>query len=192
MPDLDLIAAQTAFVAIDLQKGILGMPTEPRGTAEVVGNAVRIADALRAKGGLVVWVRVASSADGRDMLKPVLDAPNPYAGARPADWADLDPNLKVQPQDHVLTKKQWGAFYGTDLDLQLRRRGITTVILGGIATCMGVESTARAAFEHGYQQVFAEDAMASRTAAEHAHTLTVIFPRMGRVRSTAAILTALA
>jgi nicotinamidase-related amidase len=151
MPDLEIAPASTALVVIDLQKGVLGMATEPRPPAVVLANTVRIADALRAKGGLVVWVRVASAPDGKDMLKPLLDAPPP-AFARAAGWSDLGPELGVQPQDHVLTKKQWGAFYGTDLDLQLRRRGIGTIVLAGIATCMGVESTARAAFEHGYQQ----------------------------------------
>jgi nicotinamidase-related amidase len=192
MSQLEIIPASTALVAIDLQKGIAGMPTEPHAAAQVIANTARMAEALRAKGGFIVWVRVASSPDGKDMLKPVLDAPPAWAsGPRPADWAELVPELKAQPQDHILTKKQWGAFYGTDLDLQLRRRGISTIILTGIATCMGVESTARAAFEHGYQQVLVEDAMASRAVAEHAHSISAIFPRLGRVRSTAEVLAAL-
>jgi nicotinamidase-related amidase len=192
MPQLEILPASTALVSIDLQKGIAGMPAEPHAPATVIANTARLADALRAKGGFIVWVRVASSPDGKDMLKPILDIPSPWAsGSRPAGWAELVPELGVQPQDHILTKKQWGAFYGTDLDLQLRRRGISTLILAGIATCMGVESTARAAFEHGYQQLFAEDAMSSRAAAEHAHTVKAIFPRMGRVRSTAELLAAL-
>ncbi len=192
MADLVLDPATTALVAIGLQNAVVAMATEPRLPGVVVHNTVRLADALRAKGGTVVWVRVASAPDGRDMLKPLTDAPSPWSGARPAGWAELVAELGVQPHDHVLTKKQWGAFYGTDLDLQLRRRGITTIVLTGIATCMGVESTARSAFEHGYQQVFVEDAMASRTAAEHGHTIGHIFPRLGRVRSTADVLAALA
>jgi nicotinamidase-related amidase len=88
-------------------------------------------------------------------------------------------------------KKQWGAFYGTDLELQLRRRGIRTIVLCGISTCFGVESTARNAFELGYEQVFVEDAMSSRSTAEHAHTVKNIFPRMGRVRSTDVVLAAI-
>ena len=90
-----------------------------------------------------------------------------------------------------MTKHQWGAFYGTDLDLQLRRRGIATILLCGIATCIGVESTARDAYERGYRQVLVEDAMASFTAAGHQHTVTQIFPRIGRVRSTCEVLAAL-
>jgi nicotinamidase-related amidase len=99
--------------------------------------------------------------------------------------------LAPKPSDYVITKRQWGAFYGTDLDLQLRRRGIKTIILCGIATSFGVESTARDAYERGYDQIFAEDAMASRSAAEHEHTISHILPRIGRVRSTAEILAGL-
>lgn len=91
----------------------------------------------------------------------------------------------------MITKRQWGAFYGTELDLQLRRRDIDTIILCGILTTVGVESTARDAFERGYNQVFVEDAMAAREAADHVHTVGTIFPRIGRVRSTEEVLAAL-
>lgn len=193
MNALELQPKQTALVVIDLQKGITQIPTlEPHAPKDVVANAARVADALRAKGGWVVLVRVAPSPDGKDMLKPTLDpgAPSPV-GARSPDFADIVPELAGHPEDHVLTKKQWGAFYGTDLDLQLRRRGISTIILCGIATCFGVESTARDAYERGYQQVFVEDAMSSRAASEHDHAVTRVFPRIGRVRSTADVLAAL-
>ena len=99
--------------------------------------------------------------------------------------------MTPQPGDVVITKRQWGAFYGTDLDLQLRRRGIDTMILCGISTTIGVESTARDAFERGYQQIFVEDAMAAHAAEDHRHTVESVFPRMGRVRSTEQVLAAL-
>ena len=86
---------------------------------------------------------------------------------------------------------QWGAFYGTELDLQLRRRGIDTILLAGISTNVGVESTARDAYERGYEQVFVEDAMAARSPDEHAHTIRTVFARIGRVRFTAEVLAAL-
>ncbi|MFX8086630.1 isochorismatase family protein, partial [Acinetobacter baumannii] len=94
------------------------------------------------------------------------------------------------PTDIQITKRQWGAFYGTELDLQLRRRGITTIVLGGISTHVGVESTARAAWEHGYALVLAEDAMSSNDAALHRSSVENVFPRLGRVRSTETILAA--
>jgi len=136
---------------------------------------------------------VAFSPDFRDALRPVADDPTwTRTSAPPPDFAELPSELGPKPGDHVVTKRQWGAFHGTDLDLQLRRRGITTIVLCGISTSIGCESTARAAYEHGYQQIFAEDAMATMAAAEHHHTVTRIFPRIGRVRSTAEILAALA
>ena len=91
----------------------------------------------------------------------------------------------------VVAKRQWGAFYGTDLDLQLRRRGVRTIVMGGIATNIGVESTARAAFDRDYELVFAEDAMASVSAEAHGSAVNGIFPRMGRVRSAQQIIDAL-
>jgi len=188
MATFEFSPAKTALVVIDLQKGIVGMPTEPRSSSEVVRNARRLADALRAKGAFIVLVRVSGSLDGKDRLHPACDAPMTAVGKRPDDWAELVPEMAPQPGDHVITKRQWGAFYGTDLDLQLRRRGITTIVLCGIATCYGVESTARDAYERGYEQIFAEEAMASRSAAEHEHTIRRILPRLGRVRSTAEIL----
>ena len=90
-----------------------------------------------------------------------------------------------------MTKRQWGAFYGTDLEQHLRRRGIRTIVIGGIATNIGVESTARAAFDQGYEVVFAEDAMSSLSAEVHEFPIKNIFPLMGRVRSVEQIVEAL-
>jgi nicotinamidase-related amidase len=189
---LEITAATTALVVIDLQKGIVGRATEPHPAETVVANAAGLADALRARGGFVVLVNVAYAPDFRDALRPDSDEPSwARGGTPPADFSQLVPELGPRPGDHLVTKRQWGAFYGTDLDLQLRRRGITTILLCGIATCIGVESTARDAYERGYQQIFVEDAMASLTAVGHEHTVTQIFPRMGRVRRTSEVLSAL-
>jgi nicotinamidase-related amidase len=141
-----LNAAECALVVIDLQRGIVSIPTAPRLAADVVGNAVELARAVRAAGGLVVLVRVTPSPDGKDALHPMADVPPP-GGPRPPDWAELLPDL-ASLGSLVITKRQWGAFYGTELDLQLRRRGIRTILLCGISTNMGVESTARDAFDH--------------------------------------------
>jgi len=126
--------------------------------------------------------------DGRDRLNLPVDAPPPGRFGP----SDLLPEVGPKENDLVIVKRQWGAFYGTELDLQLRRRGARTMVLGGIATNFGVESTARDAFERGYEQVFAEDAMSSLSADAHRFAVSVIFPRMGRVRSTEEILRALA
>jgi nicotinamidase-related amidase len=113
------------------------------------------------------------------------------ATAPSPDRSEFLPELDRQPGDIVIFKRQWGAFYGTDLDLQLRRRGLATIVLCGIATEFGVESTARDAYERGYEQVFAGDAMTGRSAESHANAVERIFPRMGRVRRTEEIIAAL-
>jgi nicotinamidase-related amidase len=182
---------RTALVVIDLQYGILGRTPAPHSGPDVVARASALAGALRKAGGTVVWVHVTPSADGKDALDPPTDAPAVTPAARPENWAELVPELDRQPQDLLITKRQWGAFYGTELDLQLRRRGINTIILCGITTNIGVESTARDAFERGYHQVFAEDATSARTAEEHDFVMRTTFARIGRVRSTAEIVQAL-
>ena len=188
--DLALDAATTALVMVDLQKGI-ARGTAPHAADDVVARAAAIATALRAAGGTVIWVHVDNAPDGADRLKPITDASRGGGRSTAPDHAELMPGLNREPTDVVVTKRGWGAFYGTDLDLQLRRRGIRTIILGGISTNVGVESTAREAFDHGYQQVFVEDAMTCRSADEHATTIGTCFPRIGRVRSTADVLAAL-
>jgi nicotinamidase-related amidase len=133
-------------------------------------------------------VRVSTSPDGRDALTPPADMPAPSNVGRPPNWGQLVPELGVQEGDLIITKRQWGAFYGTDLELHLRRRGIRTVILTGIATHIGVESTARDAYERGFEQIFVEDATASPNEEAHKASFSLIFPRIGRVRSTEQVL----
>ncbi len=187
---LKLDAATTALVLIDLQQGILPYAKAPYDAAAVLAHAAPLAAAFRAAKAPVVLVKVGFSADGGDALKAIVDAPNP-AGAPPADWMADTAELPPQPGDIHIVKRQWGAFHGTELDLQLRRRGIRTIVLAGIATAVGVESTARFAWELGYDLVFAEDATSGPDAAMHANSFEKVFPRLGRVRKTAQVLAAL-
>jgi nicotinamidase-related amidase len=190
--ELKIDPSKTALVVIDLQNGIVRIPAGPHSAPEVVARAAKMAAAMRAARGTVVFVRVAPSPDGKDALKPITDIPSTVAiGAPSPDWSELAPELKTEIGDILITKRQWGAFYGTELDLQLRRRGVDTIILCGISTNVGVESTARDAFERGYQQIFVEDAMAAREAEDHRHTANTLFPRIGRIRSTEDVLAAL-
>lgn len=182
---------RTAVIVIDLQKGIVGFPGNPHSASGVVANCVELLTAARSVGAQPVLVHVGRSPDGGDGLQVMADEPMRAAGTLPPDWSELIAELNKQPGDIVILKRQWGAFYGTDLDLQLRRRGLNTLILCGIATEFGVESTARDAYERGYEQVFAEDAMTARSAESHANAVSHIFPRMGRVRSTAEIVAAM-
>ena len=139
----------------------------------------------------VFLVRVALSPDGRNALHPAADAPVQFQKP-PPDWTEIVPEMGPAPGDIVITKRQWGAFYGTELELELRRRGMTTIVLCGISTNIGVESTARFAYEYGYNQVFAEDAMSAMSAEEHSQTVNKIFPRIGLVRTAGEILAGLA
>jgi nicotinamidase-related amidase len=146
-----------------------------------------VAEAFRKNGLPVFLVRVTPSPDGKDALRPIAGA-TMQAHSPALDWADIVPELGPKQGDFVVTKHQWGAFHGTDLDLQCRRRGIATIVLCGIATNIGVESTARFAYEYGYNQIFAENAMSAMSIEEHTVTVTKIFPRIGLVRKTQEIL----
>ena len=182
---------KTALVVIDLQKGIVGIPTQPYSASTVVANASKIAQEFRKNQMPVFLVRVTPSADGKDGLQPIADNKVQMNFPRPADWTEFVPELGPDKNDFIITKRQWGAFYGTELDLQLRRRKIETIVLCGISTNVGVESTARFAYEYGYQQIFAEDACSARSVDEHEHTMKTIFPRIGRIKKTEEILAAL-
>ena len=188
MNNISIDKTKTALVVIDLQKGIVGRQTAPYASEIVVKNAAEIAEACRKNNMPVFLVRVTPSKDGKDSLRPVADISMNYNQTPPADWADIVPELGPKENDFVITKHQWGAFYGTELDLEFRRRGIETMILCGISTNIGVESTARFAYEYGYNQIFAEDAMSSMSAEEHNFTVTKTFPRIGLVRKTKEIL----
>jgi nicotinamidase-related amidase len=184
-----LSVERTALVLIDLQRGIMQRQTAPHSASDVLARSVRLAKRFRAKGAPVVLVNVSYSPNGADRLNQPIDTP--AMGAPEPGWDQLVSDLGPEPGDILITKRQWGAFYGTALDLQLRRRGIGTIVIGGIATNFGVESTARDAYERGYALVFVEDAMAGLSAEAHGFAITTIFPRIGRVRSTDAVVGAL-
>jgi nicotinamidase-related amidase len=181
---MQLNAKTTALVLIDLQKGVLAMPVAPHPATTIYERSMRLAPRFRAGGSPVVWVRVSFAGDFADAPRALVDQPSNYR-AFPPGWDEFPEPL--HPSDVMVTKRQWGAFYGTDLDLQLRRRGVRTIVLGGIATNIGVESTARAAWEHGYDLVICEDLCADRSAETHAFSFEHVFPRLARVVSSEAI-----
>jgi nicotinamidase-related amidase len=139
----------------------------------------------------VVLVRVTFAADGADAV-PGRNERAQRGGTRPEGWDVIVGELAGHPGDIHVTKRNWGAFHGTDLDVQLRRRGVTQIVLSGIATSIGVESTARAAHEHGYHVTLATDAMSDLDAESHAHSIRHIFPRLGETGTTDEILEVLA
>lgn len=187
---LSINPSETALVLIDLQKGVLNISGEPYDSSTVLSNAVRLVEQFHQQNALVVLVHVGYSEGGGDAINVPTDS-SLSTRELPDDWMEFPPELTPQNQDIVITKRQWGAFYGTALDLQLRRRGINTLVMGGIATNYGVESTARDAYERNYAQIFAEDAMTDMREDAHDFAVEYILKRMGRVRSTEEILGAL-
>ena len=184
---INLDPRTTALVLIDLQKPIVAMPLSPYSGDEVVSVCTSLAESFRKAGARVVLVNVAFAKDFGDALRSPVDQPFPRPpGGLPEDWAELVEGL-AQPTDLRVTKHQWGAFYGTDLDVQLRRRGIKSIVLGGIATNFGVESTAEQAWERGYEVIIAKDATTSRTAEMYKFSIESILPRISRVTNAASI-----
>ncbi|MEV3986235.1 isochorismatase family protein [Nonomuraea sp. NPDC049758] len=185
------IDTTTALVLIDLQNAFVARPATPYTGAEVVARAVELADAFRDHSAPVVLVRVTARADGSDAAPGRTEIPRP-PGPLPAGWDVIVDDLAGHPGDITVTKRSWGAFYGTDLDLQLRRRDVTQVVLAGIATSIGVESTARAAYEHGYNVTLVTDAMTDLNSQAHRNSVERIFPLLGESATTAEVIDLLA
>ena len=178
---------RTALVVVDIQGFTVFAPVAPHSGETVLANVVRLAEACRAAGILVVIVQASG---GKISLKPPADLAMPKLEF-PPDSHEVPEALGPKDGDVVITKYNWGAFFGTSLDIQLRRRGIDTIILAGIATNYGVEGTARQAHERDYAQVLVSDAMSAFSAEEHHHSLSTEMPRIARVRTTDQVLAAI-
>jgi len=173
---LTALDAKIALILVDLQKGIVGLPTV-HAMDGILHNARALADAFRGHGLPVVLVNVAGGAPGRTE-RPRLGEPFP------AGWTDLVPELDRQPGDIVVTKRTWGAFASTNLEDKLKALGVTQVVIAGVATGTGVESTARQAYEHGFNVTLAIDAMTDLRAEAHAYSIAQVFPRLGESGTT--------
>jgi len=179
----------TALILIDLQDGITALPTvDP--SDRIVARGARLADAFRAHNKLVVATRVAFSPDGGDVVK-TRTAANRGGPTPTPDYGEFRRELKLGGGDIPITKRGWDAFYGTDLDLELRRRKITGIVLAGIATSIGVESAARSANERGYEVTIVTDAVTDTARGAHLNSLEEIFPRIAELATTDDVLSAL-
>jgi nicotinamidase-related amidase len=178
---LSTLDPKTALVVIDLQNAILAYPVVHSG-AGIVARSAQLADAFRAHGLPVVLVNVAGGAPGRNQM------PRPAGGELPANAMDIVGELNKSETDHLVTKRTWGAFTGTDLDDYLKGEGVTQVVIAGIATSAGVESTARHAHENGYNVTLATDAMTDMSIEAHEHAVSYVFPRIGETGTTAEII----
>ncbi|MFD6425506.1 cysteine hydrolase family protein [Streptomyces sp. NPDC060198] len=177
---LTTIDPTPALVVIDLQKGLLAGAGPA--VAAVAEPAARLAAAFRRHGLPVVLVNVTGRAPGRTEGARA-------GGGVPSSpgWAELIEELDVRPSDHLITKRRRSAFHDTGLDTLLRDLGVTQVVLAGISTSAGVESTARSASDHGYHVVLATDAMADREVADHRHSVERVFPKIGETATTAEV-----
>lgn len=181
---------RTALVVVDLQNFTIAMNTVPTSAQDVLANNVRLADACRAAGILVVLIRVGHDQNKMPHPSPVIDAG--FSGFQmDADAKEIAPPLGPRAGDVVVDKYNWGAFHGTNLDTHLRRRGIDTLIMTGLVTNIGVDTTMREAQAHGYHQVMVSDAVAAMSLEEHDYTLKYVAPRLSRVRTTAEVLDAI-
>ena len=187
---LQLNPKKTALVIIDLQQGIVAYKTSPHTSADVIERSARLAKALREKHGTVVYVHVNMA----DFLKLPADQlmRDPNAPPPPPEASELVAEAGHQQGDLIITKRHWGAFAGTDLEQTLRQRGIETIVLTGISTNIGVESTARQGTGLGFAFVIVEDACGTTDEVTHRSVFEKTFPRLARVRKTEEVLTALA
>jgi nicotinamidase-related amidase len=171
----------TALIVIDLQQGVVGLPAAAHSMETVIRNSVQLLDTFRERGLPVVLVNVTGAPSGR--------TERAAGGAtRPDGWEILIPELGQQPSDHLVTKRTRGAFTGTDLESYLRAEGVTQVVLAGVATGAGVESTARHAHELGFNVTLATDAMTDMNADIHENSVLRIFPGLGETGTTEEIL----
>jgi nicotinamidase-related amidase len=180
MPTIQVNAATTALILIDLQPAVTSRDTKPYSAASVVKKGADLAAMFRSKGAMVVLVHV----DLANFVQVTADQPmrDPNAAPPPASASELVPELNRQPSDIIITKRYWDAFPGTPLEQTLRERNIRTILFAGIATNFGVESTARTAAALGFDVVIVEDATTSMSAEAHEFAVKNIFPRLGRVR----------
>jgi nicotinamidase-related amidase len=179
---LSQLDPSAALIVIDMQKGIVSLPTV-HPMAGVTDNIARLCKAFRESRLPVVLVNVAGRAPGR------VEAT--FNFSPPPDWADLIPELDQQASDHAITKMNVGAFYGTALERILRRHGVTQVFMTGVATGSGVEATARQAYDRGYDVVLVTDAMTDLDPDMHHHAVEKVFPRIGERALTEEVLSRL-
>ena len=202
-PYKTLPAARTAFVIVDLQSyytqpGYLGECASARATFPAVN---RLCEAVRAAGGLVVWVQ--TSADGADefwshhhrhMLTPERSVRRLRELASDSDGFRIAPGLEPAPQDAYVVKRCYSAMTpgSSNLDAVLKARGITHVLVGGTVTNVCCESTARDAMMMDYATIMVDDALSAVTPQEHENSLHNWMLFFGDVQGTDEVIARLA
>jgi len=173
----------TALVLIDFQNMVVETPVA-HSVDDVLNNANKLIAAFRNKNLPVVIVNVKPK--DAAWLKSRKDVKMP-AFPNDENLYKITNKLHTDSSDIFITKHTWNAFFETALHEQLQKSSVTGIVLAGISTSIGVEGTARAASELGYNISFAVDAMTDRQKEAHERSIQFIFPRMGETGSTADI-----
>lgn len=195
-PFADLVAARTALVVIDLQRGYMhpsGGYITCAAARDVVPNVNTLAAGLRAAGGLVAWVQNTHDESclrdwtvQQSMNAPESNAARNAAMTPGAPGHALWPELDTRPGDLVVAKRRYSAFMpGTcDLAPMLRSRGIDTVLIAGTLTNVCCDTSARDAMMLDFRTVMVSDACATTSWEEHDAALAAFYATFGDVMDT--------
>jgi ureidoacrylate peracid hydrolase len=188
-------AARTALVVVDMQNYFVekGFPLEVPTARAIVPNINRAARAMRAAGGTVLWIQ--TTAIGalqhwgnfhKHMLAPERSQVRLESLDEAAEGYKLYPALEPLPSDLWVKKLKYSAFIAgsSDIDAQLRSRGIETLLITGTVTNVCCESTARDAMMLDYRVIMLSDGNASLTDEEHAASLNNFLNYFGDVMTT--------
>ncbi|MGW0180409.1 isochorismatase family cysteine hydrolase [Nocardia sp. NPDC003345] len=178
MPLTELPAA-SALVVVDMQSGTL--PNARAVPADLLLDRVALLlTGFRQAGHTVVHLVATGTPDGRTA----------YADSGRSwdeDRTEIPPEVAPTGNEPLLRRRAWSGFAGTDLEQRLRAGGVTTVVVAGLATTFGVESTARSAYDLGFDVIVAADAVSDPDPAGHERSITRVFPVLGRVAAAADI-----
>jgi ureidoacrylate peracid hydrolase len=190
---------KAALVVVDLQNAFM-MPGVAHALCamapSIVPNVNRLAEALRQAGGTVVWVRTTATQECLtewsqyyEHLTPAQQQKRIEALADGSKGHEFWPELDIRPEDLIVTKLRYSAFIqgASDLEAQLRGRGIDTVLITGTVTSVCCESTARDAMMRNFRTVMISDGNAANTDADHANALIAFYNNFGDVETTDAV-----
>lgn len=192
----DLDPAKTALVVVDMQNAFMlpGVAHAPCLMAqEIVPNINRLAQAVRATGGAVVWIKTAYTDETLkdwstlyDMLGPRGTSRRAEALTRGGKGYELWPELDVRAEDITVEKNRYSAFIQGSSDLAgvLRARGLDTVLITGTVTNVCCESTARDAMMLNFKTVMITDGNAAVTDEDHNASLIGFYLIFGDIMST--------
>ncbi len=162
----EIVPARTALLVIDMTNDFVGpaAPYDVPAGREMIPRLQRLVNACRDRDVLVVYTTQAHRADGSDLGRVAELHPPTRDGDALREGTPgtaLHEAFRPSGREHLITKRRYSAFFGTDLDVLLRGAGVDTLVITGVATSMCCESTARDAFYRDYRVVFLSDGTAT-------------------------------